>query len=62
RQAFYFAIFKEENTVLTFFIGLWIGGIVGVFVMCLVQVNRWDEERSKEDQDEPKNDQGDKPV
>ena len=48
--------------MLTFFIGLWIGGIVGVFVMCLVQVNRWDEERSKEDQDEPKKNQGDKPV
>ncbi len=26
--------------MLSFFIGLWIGGIVGVVVMCLLQVGR----------------------
>jgi len=26
--------------MLTFFIGLFVGGIVGVFTMCLFQINR----------------------
>lgn len=26
--------------MLSFFIGLWIGGIVGVVIMCLLQVGR----------------------
>lgn len=35
--------------MLTFFIGLWLGGVVGVITMCLVQVNRRDEARWEED-------------
>ena len=26
-------------TMLSFFLGLWIGGIVGVVMMCLLQIN-----------------------
>ena len=30
----------EENSMLAFFGGLFLGGIVGVVMMCLVQINR----------------------
>ena len=30
--------------MLTFFIGLFVGGIVGVFTMCLVQINRGEDD------------------
>ena len=31
---------KGGDDVLTFFIGLFVGGIVGVFTMCLFQINK----------------------
>ncbi|MBQ3606846.1 MAG: DUF3789 domain-containing protein [Bacteroidales bacterium] len=31
---------RGDDDVLTFFIGLFVGGIVGVVTMCLFQINR----------------------
>lgn len=30
--------------VITFFVGAWIGAVIGVIVMCLLQINRLDDE------------------
>lgn len=30
--------------VITFFVGAWIGAAIGVIVMCLLQINRLDDE------------------
>ena len=32
-------------SVILFFIGLWVGGTVGVFTMCLFQINKGTEEK-----------------
>lgn len=45
----------KEKTMLSFIlflIGLMIGGIFGVVMMCLLQINRINEKNRKEDDDE----------